>query len=89
MDLVAGNIIGSNLFNILAVMGITAAVKPIAAESMDPINLWVMGGVTLILVPFLAWGRRINRYEGGILVVGYLAYCTWLVKPEWFGFIGG
>lgn len=85
MDLIAGNIIGSNLFNILAVMGITAAVKPIEAESMNPVNLWVMGGVTLILVPFLAWGRKINRIEGGVLIVGYLSYCIWLVKPEWLG----
>ncbi|MEP4076560.1 calcium/sodium antiporter [Haloferula sp.] len=85
MDLIAGNIIGSNLFNILAVIGITATVKPIEAESMNPVNLWVMGGVTLILVPFLAWGRRINRFEGTTLVVGYLVYCIWLVKPEWLG----
>ncbi|MFC7335811.1 calcium/sodium antiporter [Haloferula chungangensis] len=89
MDLVAGNIIGSNLFNILAVMGITAAAKPIEVEAMNPVNpvnLWVMGGVTLILVPFLAWGQKINRIEGGILVVGYLIYCTWLVVPQWFVF---
>ncbi|MGB6222407.1 calcium/sodium antiporter [Haloferula sp.] len=89
MDLIAGNIIGSNLFNILAVMGITAAVKPIEAKTMDSVSLWVMGGVTLILVPFLAWGRKINRYEGGALVTGYMIYCAWLVKPEWFGLIAG
>ncbi|MEM9237371.1 MAG: calcium/sodium antiporter [Verrucomicrobiota bacterium] len=85
MDLIAGNIIGSNIFNILAVMGISAAVKPIAAGSVSIIDLSVMGGVTLLLVPFLAWGRRLNRWEGGFLMAGYLAYCLWLVKPEWFG----
>lgn len=85
MDLIAGNIIGSNLFNILAVMGITAAVKPVVAEGVNPVHLWVMGGVTLLLVPFLAWGRKLNRIEGGFLILGYLTYCAWLVKPEWFG----
>ncbi len=87
-DLIAGNLIGSNLFNILAVMGITAAVKTISVAALSAVDLAVMAVVTVLLVPFLAKGMRLNRIEGGLLVAGYLAYCVWLVKPEWFGVSG-
>lgn len=87
-DLIAGNIIGSNLFNMMAVMGIASAVKPIAAPALQRLDLGVMCGFTLLLVPFLMRGARLNRIEGGVLVIGYLAYCVWLVKPEWFGLSG-
>ena len=83
-DIIAGNIIGSNVFNILAVMGIASAVKPITVQSLNRIDLAVMCGFTLALVPILFRGRTINRIEGGLLLVGYLSYCVWLVKPEWF-----
>ena len=84
-DIIAGNIIGSNLFNIMAVMGIASAIKPITVATLNRLDLWVMAGFTLVLVPFLARGAKINRLEGGLLVTGYLVYCVWLVKPEWFG----
>ncbi|BCX49150.1 sodium:calcium antiporter [Haloferula helveola] len=87
-DIIAGNLIGSNLFNILAVMGLTSAVKALVVESLNTIDVVVMCGFTLLLVPFLMRGHRLNRIEGGILLVGYLTYCVWLVKPEWFGVTG-
>ncbi len=86
-DIIAGNIIGSNLFNIMAVMGLASAIKPIEVETLNRLDLWVMGGFTLVLVPFLARRARINRIEGALLMMGYFTYCTWLVKPEWF--VGG
>ena len=84
-DLIAGNLIGSNLFNILVVMGVTSAVRPISLQILNKIDLYVMLGFTILLVPFLMRGARLNRYEGGIMVMGYLTYCIWLVKPEFFG----
>ncbi|GAA5480811.1 calcium/sodium antiporter [Haloferula sargassicola] len=84
-DIIAGNIIGSNLFNMMAVMGLASVLKPIEVENLNRLDLWVMGGFTLALVPLLARGARINRVEGALLMVGYFTYCTWLVKPEWFG----
>lgn len=84
-DLIAGNLIGSNLFNILVVMGITAAVKPIALDALNWVDLAVMSGFTLLLVPFLMRGQRLNRIEGSVMVVGYFLYCIYLVKPEWLG----
>ncbi len=84
-DLIAGNLVGSNLFNILAVMGLASAVKAIDLQSLNTIDVVVMCGFTVLLIPFLARGARLNRIEGGILIGGYLVYCAWLVKPEWFG----
>lgn len=84
-DIIAGNIIGSNLFNLMAVMGAASALKPITVGSLNRLDLAVMSGFTLVLVPFLAKRARINRIEGGLLLVGYFTYCVWLVKPEWFG----
>jgi len=87
-DLIAGNLIGSNLFNILVVMGVTSAVKPISLKVLNWVDLAVMGGFTLLLVPFLMRGRRLNRIEGSVMVVGYFVYCIYLVKPEWIGLAG-
>jgi cation:H+ antiporter len=84
-DLIAGNLIGSNLFNILAVMGITGTVKAISLVSLAWVDLAVMGGFTLVLVPFLLGGARLNRIEGGLMLGAYLLYCVYLVKPEWLG----
>lgn len=84
-DLIAGNLIGSNLFNILVVMGITAAVKPISLDVLNWVDLAVMSAFTLLLVPFLMRGRRLNRIEGSVMVIGYFVYCIYLVKPEWLG----
>lgn len=85
-DLIAGNLIGSNLFNILAVMGLTATVKAVNVGSLNTVDVVVMSGFTVLLIPFLVRGARLNRIEGGILLGGYLVYCAWLVRPDWFGF---
>jgi len=82
-DLALGNIIGSNIFNTLAVVGIAAAIHPMAVppEALTR-DCVVMGGLTLSLF-VLGYGfggrqGRINRYEGGILLCVYLAYTGWL-----------
>lgn len=87
-DIIAGNIIGSNLFNIMAVMGIASSVKPITVANLNHVDVLVMSGFTVALVPLILRGRRINRIEGGLLLVGYFTYCIYLVKPEWLGISG-
>lgn len=75
-DMAAGNIIGSNVFNILAVMGIPALINP-SAISPDLMNrdFYVMMGVSiLLLLMALGKSRSINRIEGGILVACFLVY---------------
>jgi cation:H+ antiporter len=77
-DVAFGNIVGSNIYNILGIAGATALMAPSAvpAEIVRFDNL-VMLAASLLLVGFAATGRRISRWEGGVLVASYAAYVTW------------
>ncbi|KJZ07262.1 MULTISPECIES: calcium/sodium antiporter [unclassified Halomonas] len=84
-DLVLGNVVGSNLFNTLGVVGLAAVIAPIEAEREVLMRDWsLMTAMTLMMAVFaLGWkGRagRINRFEGGVLVAVYLAYTAYLVS---------
>ncbi|CAM2845932.1 MULTISPECIES: calcium/sodium antiporter [Vibrio] len=79
-DMAVGNIVGSNVFNILAVMGIPGILNPsLLSEHAMGRDFWVMLGVSLLLVVMaLGKSRSINRIEGAILCVTFLAYQTYL-----------
>lgn len=75
-DLAVGNVIGSNLFNLLLVMGLTCVVQPVPIPAEGAwVDLAVMFGITLVLLP-LAWrrGLRIGRMDGLALVICYLTF---------------
>lgn len=74
-DVAFGNIIGSNIYNILGIGGATALLAPgaVPAEIVSFDNL-VMVGVSLVLVLFAWTGLRIGRREGAVLLAGYVAY---------------
>lgn len=83
-DIALGNVIGSNLFNTLAVVGIAGAIHPmeVAAEVLIR-DVPVMAGLSVLLVIFgfgLRGPGRINRVEGAILLSAYTAYTGWLVS---------
>ncbi|MFC1234781.1 calcium/sodium antiporter [Vibrio sp. F74] len=79
-DMAVGNIIGSNVFNILAVMGIPGILNPsILSEHAMARDFWVMLAVSLLLVLFaLGKSRSINRIEAGILLVCFISYQVYL-----------
>ncbi|MCJ2378330.1 calcium/sodium antiporter [Vibrio sp. ZSDZ34] len=79
-DMAVGNIIGSNVFNILAVMGIPGILNPsILSEHAMGRDFWVMLGVSLLLVVMaLGKSKSINRIEGGILTLCFLGYQIYL-----------
>lgn len=77
-DLTTGNVVGSNIFNILAVIGISSCVAPLAAGSLNPSDLWVMAGVTFLVFPLLLTRSTLSRLEGGVLTLLYLGYVLWL-----------
>lgn len=77
-DIIIGNVIGSCIFNLFCVIGLTALVKPIVSGGIEVIDLYVMVGFTLLLIPVLWKGRQITRWEGGVLLAGYLAYTVYL-----------
>ncbi|MFQ5335996.1 MAG: calcium/sodium antiporter, partial [Flavobacteriales bacterium] len=75
-DISVGNLIGSNIFNILAIIGITTMVKPmqhINAGILQTDMVWMIG-IAAILFPLLFFGKKLSRWEGGILFISYIAY---------------
>ena len=80
-DMAVGNIIGSNVFNILAVMGIPGILNPsILSEFAMGRDFWVMLGVSLLLVVMaLGKSRSVNRIEGGVLINTFVAYQSYLL----------
>jgi len=80
IQIVAGNVIGSNLFNVLGALGISAAVVPVAIEPR--LSTAEVPGVvllTLLAGVFMLTGRRVARVEGVILLAGYAAYLIFVV----------
>jgi cation:H+ antiporter len=78
-ELVVGNVIGSCIFNILLVMGIVGLIRPIPTPAMSIwLDMGVMLGLTVLLLPMLYTGRRLSRPEGSILVAIYVAYIIYI-----------
>ena len=76
-DVAVGNVIGSNLFNILGIMGIAALIKPIPVpDQFLQFDLWVMLASAALLVPFIYRGSAIGRTFGAVLALSYAVY-TW------------
>ena len=74
-DVAVGNLMGSNLFNILSILGITSLVKEIQVnEVMVEVDMVWMLGITAVILPMMLFKRTISRLEGGILLVLYCVY---------------
>lgn len=80
--LAIGNVLGSNMFNILAIMGITTMVAEVDVPiQMLTLDLWVMLATALVLTPFVLWRRSISARVGAAFVVAYAAYVVVLYDP--------
>ena len=78
-DIVLGNLVGSNVFNVLAILGTTALVKPLPVVLADiTTDYFVMMAFSLLLLPILGLRKSIARTEGLLLVAGYVAYIAYL-----------
>jgi len=73
-DLAIGNAVGSNLFNIMFVLGIAALVVPLDGKGISSIDLYVMLGVTILLLPTVWTGRILDRKEGFLFLAIYFGY---------------
>lgn len=82
-DLVLGNVVGSNLFNTLAVVGLAGIINPIDVDPAVVVRDWpVMAALTVALLVFgigVKGQGRINRLEGGALLASFIGYTAWLV----------
>lgn len=80
-DVALGNIIGSNIYNVLGILGITALVAPVRVPpEIIRLDIWVMVAATALVVLFVRTGMRIVRLEGLALLVAYGAYIAWLAR---------
>lgn len=83
-DIAVGNIIGSNIFNIFFILGLSALVRPINFSPVFNIDLYLLfaGTGLLFLFMFLGGKRKLERWEAGFLLMTYIGYTTYLVLKE-------
>jgi cation:H+ antiporter len=83
-DISVGNVIGSNIFNIFLVLGLTAIVAPIVVgQAAIDVDLWIMLVVAVGIWPILRSGHRVNRFEGSLMLLLYAGYVAYLfMRPE-------
>jgi cation:H+ antiporter len=80
-DVAYGNIIGSNIFNVLFVLGATSLVKPIdIPPQIAQLDIWVMLGATALLIFFARSGFKLQRWEGFAFIAGFVGYTTYLIS---------
>lgn len=77
-DIAVGNIVGSNIFNILAIAGLAGLAFPIQAPGISWMDLGVMTAFSILLLPLMCTGLQLKRWEGALLLLGYLAYLAFI-----------
>lgn len=77
-DIAIGNVVGSNMFNILLILGVTGLVQPLQVDYLQiRMDLLVMVSFAVLLMMMLLRSVRISQREGAVLLVAYIAYVTW------------
>jgi cation:H+ antiporter len=78
-DLVLGNVVGSNIFNMLCILGLTSMVHPIEVNpTVLELDFWVTFGISVLLLLMLLRRRRVDRVEGAVLLAFYVGYSAYL-----------
>ena len=81
-DIALGNVLGSNIFNLLGVTGAVAMIEPLEMPiEIMSFDIWVLLGVTILLLPLMITENRISRIEGRVLVGLYFAYLAAQLEP--------
>jgi cation:H+ antiporter len=80
-DIALGNVVGSNIFNILGVLGAGACAAPMTAMDISAFDMWMVVGVSALLIPILWTGFKVTRFEGAILCAAYGGY-VYLMWPK-------
>jgi len=79
-EVALGNVIGSNIFNLLGILGATALVHPLAIPArIAAADIWIMATATAALIVVAATGARVSRREGAGLLAAFAAYTAWLL----------
>ena len=77
-EIAVGNVVGSNIFNILAILGIAPLIAPMQAAGIQTADLGIMLGITILMYAMMLTGKVIRRAEGLALLLCHLAYGAWL-----------
>jgi cation:H+ antiporter len=82
-DIAVGNVVGSNIFNVLGCLGLGGLVSGTAGMAVAPsilaFDLWVLMAVSLACLPIFLSGRVIGRWEGGVFLIYYIAYVSYMI----------
>ena len=84
-DVAVGNLLGSSIYNILLILGITCLVPThglLLPDNLVRIDIPIMVAVALVCVPIFVTGRRVSRLEGGAMVVAYVGYLAYLLAAQ-------
>ncbi|MDN3515692.1 MAG: calcium/sodium antiporter [Candidatus Brocadia sp.] len=80
-DISVGNVLGSNIFNILSVLGVAAIIQPLQVNATSlVVDMPVMLLFSIFLIPMITWKFVLTRGQGVLLLVGYSIYILWLFK---------
>ena len=79
-DIAIGNIVGSNIFNILGILGVASLVKPISSPEINITDTLMMIFMSLLLLPFIKTGFTLRRWEGGLMLAIYAGYVVYLLN---------
>ncbi len=74
-----GNVVGSNIFNLLLILGVSGSLHPIVINVVSFVDLGMLLGVSMIAYAFVCSGRRINRVEGAVMILLYAAYTAYAI----------
>jgi cation:H+ antiporter len=77
-DMAVGNIVGSNIYNLAFVLGVTSTIAPVSLPARGEIDMLVMLAFSIALIPMVITKSRLSRGEGALLLGGYVVYIAWL-----------
>lgn len=78
LDMAVGNVVGSNVFNILTILGIGSVITPIAFNMQNFVDICVLAGFSLFVWIFCATRKRIGRFEGAFMLICYAVYLIYI-----------
>ncbi|MBE6367753.1 MAG: calcium/sodium antiporter [Lentisphaerae bacterium] len=78
-DIAIGNVVGSNIFNVLAILGVAPLISPIKTQDISYVDMGLMVFVSILLYPMMKTGMKISRREGIVLLAIYVAYTAYLI----------
>lgn len=78
-DIAIGNVIGSNIFNVIFILGLSSTISPLAVNAAVFIDVMVMLASGIIIMVFTLFSNKINKWQGAVLVLLYAAYLTYII----------